>query len=93
VAGQLSDPKSVGSDQIEMQESQQDKNKKIHVFKSWVFGVLSGKMGKLFLEHWSLSFFPVLRIQIRCLSDPWFWDGKKSGSGSGMNNPDLFPRA
>jgi hypothetical protein len=33
----------------------------------------------------------MLRIRIRCLFDPWIRDpgwGKKSGSGSGMDNPD-----
>jgi hypothetical protein len=33
----------------------------------------------------------VLRIRIRCLFDPWIRDPgwvKKSGFGSGMNNPD-----
>jgi hypothetical protein len=43
---------------------------------------------------WKLSYLllcAVLRIRIQCLFDPWIRDPgwvKKSGSGSGINNPD-----
>jgi hypothetical protein len=46
-----------------------------------------------FLEIFSRSIFYCCGSGsgIRYLFDPWIRNGKKSGSG--MNNPDIFPRA